>query len=143
MKMRQETSYGIIPLQKNSEGWEVFLVQHQSGHWAFPKGHKESGETDIETATRELKEETGLDIKKFFTSITFRERYAFTHEGEEIDKTVVYYAAEVEGEVLLQEDEIAHGGWFSFTEARDLITYSEAQRICDEVRAFLGAITQI
>ena len=31
--------------------------------WSFPKGHQEDGETDIETAIRETKEETNLDVK--------------------------------------------------------------------------------
>lgn len=29
--------------------------------WSFPKGHQEDGESDVETAIRETREETGLD----------------------------------------------------------------------------------
>ena len=35
------------------------LIQHQAGHWAFPKGHANPGESPAETARREFAEETG------------------------------------------------------------------------------------
>lgn len=38
------------------------LVQSYSNRWGFPKGHIEGDETTYETAQRELKEETGIDL---------------------------------------------------------------------------------
>jgi mRNA-decapping enzyme subunit 2 len=43
---------------------EVLLVRgRRSGKWSFPKGHCQGDENDLECALRELKEETGVDIK--------------------------------------------------------------------------------
>ena len=60
--MKYEESFGVVPVQKTENDWEVFLIQHIKGrYWGFPKGHAEAGETPIESAVRELKEETNLD----------------------------------------------------------------------------------
>lgn len=40
----------------------VVLLQHADGSWLFPKGHVEPGETLLETALREVAEETGLHV---------------------------------------------------------------------------------
>ena len=63
--MTLEFSYGIIPFKYDSHGVKVLLIQHLCGHWAFPKGGAELNEHPIDTAQRELKEETNLDVKRF------------------------------------------------------------------------------
>lgn len=59
---------GIGVMIQNEKG-EVLLGlrkgSHGSGEWSFPGGHLEIGETILETAKRETKEETNLDINKF------------------------------------------------------------------------------
>jgi 8-oxo-dGTP diphosphatase len=52
---------------------------HGSGEWSFPGGHLEFGETIFETAKREVKEETGLNIEKFkLISVADEMRYIKT-----------------------------------------------------------------
>ena len=68
--MKKEFSFGIVPLQCVNEQWQVLLVQHQAGHWAFPKGHAEIGEEPKQTAERELLEETGLVAKEWALLLT-------------------------------------------------------------------------
>ena len=53
--MQKEKSCGAIIYNKNKE---VLIVKHNAGHWDFPKGHVEENETEIQTAIREVKEET-------------------------------------------------------------------------------------
>lgn len=58
-------SCGAVVYKKDQDKTLVLLVQ-QSGSisgWGIPKGHMEPGETYIKTAIREVKEETGIDIK--------------------------------------------------------------------------------
>jgi bis(5'-nucleosidyl)-tetraphosphatase len=55
------SSFGVIPLFKTPTGDFLFcVVHHASGHWGFPKGHPNQGESERETALRELNEETGI-----------------------------------------------------------------------------------
>ena len=56
---KKEKSCGCIIIEKD----KVLLIQHIKGHWGFPKGHVEVGETERETAIREAKEETNLDVE--------------------------------------------------------------------------------
>ncbi len=125
--------YGVIPLR----GKEVFLVRHQKGHWAFPKGHADDGEEPLQTALRELKEETGLAIKQLLEP-TFVERYDYEESGALYHKTVTYFLAEVEGEPTLQEAEIAEGQWLSLEDAKKVATYPETQKVCQELMKFLS-----
>ena len=67
--MRYEKSCGAVIFRKD-ENWNVLLIRHAKGrHISFPKGHVEPGETESQTAEREILEETGLrvrvDLRKF------------------------------------------------------------------------------
>ena len=57
--MKFEKCCGCIILNEN----KVLLVKHNDGHWGFPKGHVEKDETELQTAIREVKEETNLDVE--------------------------------------------------------------------------------
>ena len=62
--MNYEKSCGAIVFRKFHGNIELLLIKHANGgHWSFPKGHVEEGETEVETALREVHEETGLTIQ--------------------------------------------------------------------------------
>lgn len=73
---------GIGVLIRNDRD-EVLLglrnSSHGAGEWSFPGGHLEFGETVFATAHREVKEETGLDIRDFeLVSVCDEMRYIET-----------------------------------------------------------------
>eukprot|EP01136_Pigoraptor_vietnamica_P006366 Opistho-1_new@39212 len=101
MKGIQEESFGIIPLSHQEGKWKVCILRHTSGgHWGFPKGKKEPGESSLQAATRELKEETGLAITSLLDPNPLVEHYTFTRENHPVEKKVVYFLALVSGELL-------------------------------------------
>jgi len=132
-----ERSYGIIPLRRSGKVWETLLVKHRKGHWAFPKGHPESNETSQETASRELKEETHLTVKQLLSSEPLKEFYIFKHKGALVEKRVAYYLAEVEGEVEIQEQEIADFRWVSLEDAAKLATFPESKALAQKAGSLL------
>jgi bis(5'-nucleosidyl)-tetraphosphatase len=137
--MIYERSYGIVPLRRGATGWEVLLVRHGSvGHWSFPKGGAEAGETNKQAAERELQEETGLTVSRYLCADSFDERYRFRSSSGLIDKTVVYYAAEVTGNLVLQEQEISDSRWMLLTDAEAFLTFPEAKSILRAVRSKLS-----
>lgn len=126
-----ERSFGIIPLQKKGKEWQVLLINHrQGGFWAFPKGHAEAGETPEQAALRELQEETGLTVVKFLSDEILREAYSFFRGKSFIHKEVLYYIAEVTGDLQLQEGEVYDSRWVPLHEAEREITYSESKNLC-------------
>jgi bis(5'-nucleosidyl)-tetraphosphatase len=138
--MKYEESFGIIPVKKTSSLWEVFLIQHNKGHyWGFPKGHAEEGETPIEAAIRELKEETNLDVIDCLKKDPFIEQYQFTVKGERVLKRVSYFLAEVSGVVILQSMEIQNGLWVSLDQAIEKMTHTEGKSILTQVIAMLAS----
>lgn len=65
MKGKIEKSFGVIPVFKQENNFTFCLIRHTEGHWGFPKGHQDIGESEQETATRELQEETGISTVNF------------------------------------------------------------------------------
>ncbi len=127
----QEASFGIIPIKKFDEIWKVLLILHKGGrHWAFPKGRSNPGETPLESARRELKEETGLDVDSLLQDEPLSERYEFRRKGEFVVKTVQYFPAFVSGEVQLQPEEIQDSKWVPLKEAVRHLTFREAKEMC-------------
>jgi len=134
----EEESFGIIPLRQEAAIWHVLLILHQGGrHWAFPKGHGNPGETPLESARRELKEETGLDIEKFVQESPLTERYQFRRKKEIVVKTVQYFPALVSGTVTLQEEEIKDAKWVPLLESTEHLTFREAKDMCEKLKALL------
>ncbi|MGD0664742.1 MAG: NUDIX domain-containing protein [Rhabdochlamydiaceae bacterium] len=127
----QEASFGIIPLMQMDGIWKVLLILHKGGrHWAFPKGRSNPGETPLESAKRELKEETGLEVEKLLQDEPLSERYEFRRKSEIVVKTVQYFPALVYGEVRLQPEEIQDAKWVPLKEAVRHLTFREAKEMC-------------
>jgi bis(5'-nucleosidyl)-tetraphosphatase len=135
--MKSEHSYGVIPLRLSHGEWWVYLVQHQAGHWNFPKGHPEPNETPQETAQRELYEETGFTIVAFLPFPKIEESYTFQREGARVDKQVTYFLAEVSGEEKYQAEELIQGRWVPLQEAHQLITFEEGRKVCRQVQQYV------
>ena len=136
--MLEESSFGIIPLSKETGEWKVFLIQHQRGrHWGFPKGHAELLETSERAAMRELKEETNLDVIRFLSVEPIQEYYQITRRKKPVLKSVLYFVAEVGGAIRLQKEEIKDGNWFSLDEARNTLTHEEGKAILRQVERLL------
>jgi bis(5'-nucleosidyl)-tetraphosphatase len=127
--MKEDFSFGIIPLRKENDQWQVFVIQHLGGHWSFPKGHPEPGETEIQTAERELWEESGLTVDRYPIDNVFKETYRFRQAGIMISKTVKYWVAEVSGTVVLQVREVIDYTWVPLEDAMKAVSFKEAKRM--------------
>lgn len=124
--MEKEKSCGAIIYNDNKE---VLIVKHNAGHWDFPKGHMEEGENEYQTALREVKEETNLDIE-LIKECRYEIHYS---PRENVDKTVVFFLAKNKSnEVVKQDCEIANIGWFEYKEAKDILTYDIARELLNK-----------
>jgi bis(5'-nucleosidyl)-tetraphosphatase len=138
-----EHSFGIIPLSYFEKEIKLFLVQHRAGHFAFPKGKPEQGETPRMTAERELFEESGLHVTKWLRESPFTEKYQFYRGKSLVHKEVSYFPALVHGEVVLQAEEIKDGRWFSFEEAENMATFPEMKRVVQDAFAWFRSQTNV
>ena len=125
--MKKEKSCGAIVLSSNNGNRKVLLIQHENGgHWAFPKGHVENDETEIETAAREIKEETGLQVE---ISTAYRKAVSYS-PAEGITKEVVYFLAfAADEEIQKQDAEVADCIWLPMNDALAKVTYANDKYI--------------
>lgn len=138
--MSHDQSYGVIPLRMEKGEWNVFLICHTAGHWGFPKGHAEDKETPLQSALRELKEETNLEADSLLFQDPLEEDYNFKRSGKTIEKKVLYYIIKAKGKVNLQTDEISDGKWLSFEDAHQTITFEEVRKLLSQVKKLLGIL---
>lgn len=112
-----QKSCGVIPYRRNQENMEYLIVLQTNGCWSFPKGHMEPGETEIQTALRELREETGLSASLQMDLRTVSEYEIAPY----VRKQVVLYVGEVRGEVALQETEVVRCLWVGKEELKNYL----------------------
>ena len=126
MKIKEEKSCGCIIINEN----KVLLVKQTKGHWGFPKGHVEQGETEVQTAIREVKEETNIDVE-----VKEDKRYEEEYYPEEnIKKQVVYFLAKnITTNIIPQQSEILEIKWVPLNEAENVITYENSKNIIRKV----------
>jgi len=137
--LRKDISYGIIPCKKVEESWHVLLAQHVSGNWwGFPKGHAENCELPKMAAERELFEETSLVVENYLTEEIFEEVYFFTRDGKTIEKTVIYYLAEVSGTEKPQIQEVCALKWVPLDFAEPELSYEESRSLLRKAQKILN-----
>jgi len=144
MEIKKDSSVGIIPVHSGPDGTQLFcLVHHTVGHWAFPKGHEDAGESREAAARRELYEETGVLTCKIDGAHTFSEKYSFEKDNVHYDKEVTYFVGFVDSLEHTAppafKHEISESRWLSYYEAKDLLTFPEAKKLLNEVQAYLQA----
>jgi len=114
-----EKSCGVLPY-RTVEGKQEFLLVFEtfSKCWSLPKGHMEAGETELQTARRELYEETGLTAR-LDTSRSASMEYPISGFAR---KEVVIYLGEVRGVPKVREGEIDKYKWVAYEELQDYLS---------------------
>ena len=138
ISMIREFSAGIIIFYEEKKKKEYLLLHYQSGHWDFPKGHIEKGESKQVAALRELKEETGLDATILDG---FEESFEYWHrlpETQEIaHKTVYFFIGQTTSKDVVLSHEHIGFKWLSFKEAMKQLTYDNAREVLKKADVFL------
>ena len=116
----KEKSCGAIVFNGNS----VLIIEQFQGFYSFPKGHVEKGETEQETAIREVKEETNIDIE-----ITSNKRYTINYIiGNRIKKEVA-----ISYDLKSQENEIISCEFVDKSKVLDKLTYDNVKELFEEI----------
>ncbi len=123
--MKYEKSCGAIIFRHKPQGYEFLVIEQRKGrHWGFPKGHVERGESEQQTAHREIYEETGLTIEIMGD---FRKKIRYYVRSNVIKTVVFFLARALSDEVKYILPEIAGHKWLSFSEALSQLTF-DSQR---------------
>jgi 8-oxo-dGTP pyrophosphatase MutT (NUDIX family) len=106
--------------------------------WSLPKGHVEQGETEPETAIREVFEETGIrgEVLGKLGTIDFW----FVADGRRVHKTVHHYLLVATGDLELSDEdvEVSEVAWVPLPEIAERLAYADERRLLEKVPTVLG-----
>ena len=142
--MEQCRTAGCIPFRHTPQGEvELLMVLNDAedeGHWEFPKGKLEEGESAKEAALRELEEETGL-TGVLLDAEAIEIVFDCVVRGHEYHKTVTYYYCRVpdNAEVRLEEDELKLYAWLCPEEIVERATYESMKSVAQAVQKYFAS----
>lgn len=123
-----EKSCGAI-VYKIQDGKILFLVEKMKlGHFSFPKGHMEPLENEVDTATREIKEETNLSIE---LNTKFRQTISYSPKPDCIKEVVFFLAKPTSNDIKPQEIEVSEIFFMEYLEAVKVITHKTDKKVLD------------
>ena len=108
---------------------EFLLLRNRRGFWGFPQGHKEKGESEIQTLIREVREETGikaLDIHSYIGKINYS---YFKSDGMKSEKEVTFYFATTPTREVKISEEHADFRWVTLGDALNMLDHAKLKLI--------------
>jgi 8-oxo-dGTP pyrophosphatase MutT (NUDIX family) len=134
-------SAGGVVYRRGAHGVEVALCgRRQPKLWALPKGTPNAGETVEQTALREVREETGLDVllERKVQSIAYW--FVRAVDGVRCHKTVHFFLMRaVGGSVDRHDPEFDDVQWFPADEALRMLTHANEAKVVEEALAMVQA----
>ncbi|MDR0800201.1 MAG: NUDIX domain-containing protein [Endomicrobium sp.] len=134
--MLKEFSCGAVIYKMQNDNPVFLLVNSKrNGRWGFPKGHIENGESEIETARREIFEETGIKKIEFIKNFRKEDIYMIGGVASRVkDKTVekhsIYFLAlALENALDFDKDEISQLKWVNINQSQDLLSFANQKEI--------------
>ena len=114
--MNHEYSCGAVIFTRRSGCLRFVIIKSLEGVYGFPKGHREPGETEEQTALREIREEVGL-APRLLPGFRAEVSYPLPKKPGTM-KHVVYFLAECDGQPLVpQPEELSGAALMTFEEA--------------------------
>lgn len=135
--MLNEKSAGVVIFRKDKEILYLLLYAkardegkaHYREKWEFPKGNVETNEDDIETAKREVQEETGLKDLKFIEDFKKKIEFFYKREGNLVHKEIVFFLAESKTEEIKLSFESNDYEWVRYEEALKKLSFKNTKDI--------------
>jgi polyA polymerase len=131
-KFKQEKSCGAVVY--NPKKHSFLIIKMLNGNWGFPKGHTEDQETDIQTAIREVMEETGINIEILDG---FKKSIKYIPFPEVLKEVIFFIGITEEEKVTIDKDEIEDYMWCSYEEALKMITYKPQRDVMESSLQFI------
>jgi len=125
--VRGEQLVAIVPTRRAADGSRVL---------ALPKGHVDPGETPIQAAVREVREETGIVAEPVCE--LGESRYWYRRDGRTVGKSVAFFLfSYVEGDTADHDDEVEEVRWIALEEAETALSHDAEREMVRLALAYL------
>lgn len=130
---------GIMYMLENGVPKYLILRSSHHGEWGPPKGHADDGETELETAMREIFEETGFRRSTFIPG--FREvlTYKVDKKKKRLTKDVVFFLCEMPSDEVEISDEHTEAHLATMAEIEIMLSHEDLKDIVRRADAFVRA----
>lgn len=136
--MKHEKSCGVIVFTRKNGEIKYVVIESINGFFGFPKGHVENGETEKQTALREVFEEVGLKPNLIDG---FRETVEYYIPSIDVQKQVVYFLGEFENQdIVFQKEELTSAQLLSFDEANNKFSHENNKELLLKAHLFVKNI---
>jgi 8-oxo-dGTP pyrophosphatase MutT (NUDIX family) len=127
--VRGEQMLVIVPRRRAANGARVL---------GLPKGHIDPGETSLQAALREVREETGVEAE--LVGELGEVRYWYRRDGRAVPKSVVFYLLRyLRGDTADHDEEVEEVRWMTLAQACVELTYEGEREVASRALAALGS----
>jgi 8-oxo-dGTP pyrophosphatase MutT (NUDIX family) len=127
----------VCYIQDNTRIQYLVMRAAKHGEWGPPKGHSDAGETELETAAREIFEEAGIRAASFLPG--FREVLSYTVErkGKRLSKDVIFFLLKLDEPVVVLSEEHTEAHFATIEEVEVLVRHEDLRRVFRNAEAYI------
>lgn len=123
----------------NNEQIYVALLKDKDNNWVLPKGHFKEGKSFVETAVREVYEETNIKLK-IEDLVDKIGEFNYFSDLENSDKNIKVYLFKINEPqkiVPLEKENFVEGNWVSLEDAFNKVAYQEQKEVLQKVSKYI------
>ena len=135
--MIKEKSVGCVTFYLKENQRYYLLLRYTADHWGLVKGHVETNETEKQTLTREIYEETKLEEFEIIPNFKESSTYTYSRNNQRFNKLVIYYLVKSNNFNIIISNEHKEYIWLKYEEAIDRITYKNTKVILKKAETLL------
>lgn len=134
--MIYKKSCGFVAYKEIENERLYLIVRTSNGEYGFPKGHVENNETEHETAIRELKEETNIEVQ-IIDGFRRQIEYEFPNRPDVMKISVYFLGKYIKEEIVCQESEVLEARFVPMETALELLSFEETRIILREADTYI------
>jgi len=137
----KETSSGGIVFRRQGE--KVFFLllhyKYKSDYWSFTRGNMKESEDVVDTAKREIFEESDLTKLNFIDGFKEKTKFIYTKDGRKVYKNITIFLVETNQKDVTVSHEHVGFDWLEFDAALERLKFKNDKEVLTKANQFLIA----